>query len=115
MTTKETTVTFDAYDRSLQLLRSLVPVFEKLGRHDPNLTRQLRRAAASVGLNVAEANRRAGKDRRHLFRVALGSAAEVTACLDIALALDALPLALVAEPLELADRIRAMTFRLATR
>ena len=115
MTTKETPVTLEAYDRSLQLLRSLVPVLKALATQDPELTKQLRRAAQSVGQNLSEGNQRAGKDRRHLFRIALGSAAEVTTALQQAVALESLAPAQVAEALELADRIRAMTYRLATR
>lgn len=108
-------MTFEAYDRSLQLLRSLVPAIAALATHDPDLTKQLRRAAASVPLNIAEANRRAGKDRLHLFRVALGSAAEVAACLEVAVALGYIGSEQVAEPLGLVNRVRAMTYRLSRR
>ena len=102
---------FDAYDRSLDLIRA-VPL-AKLASCDPDLTKQLRRALQSVTQNIAEANRRAGKDRKHLFRVALGSAAESASCLDLALALGYLAPHECAAALELADRVRAMTFRLA--
>ena len=70
MTTKTSPVPFDAYDHSLQLLASLVPVLKALRSEDPDLLKQLRRAAQSVQLNIAEANGRVGKDRRHLFRIA---------------------------------------------
>jgi four helix bundle protein len=106
---------FDAYDRSLQLLRCLAPLIARLAKHDADLTKQLRRAAASVSLNVSEANQRRGKDRAHLFRIALGSAAEVTACLEVAVALAYVEPAAVAPALDLADRVRAMTYRLASR
>jgi four helix bundle protein len=108
-------MTFDAYDRSLQLLRALAILLKRLAAHDADLTKQLRRAGASVSLNIAEANQRVGKDRAHLFRVALGSAAEVTACLDVAVALSYVAHADVALALELADRVRALTYRLARR
>ncbi|HVK87496.1 MAG TPA: four helix bundle protein [Kofleriaceae bacterium] len=108
-------MTFDTYDRSLQLLRALAVLLKRLASHDADLTKQLRRAGASVALNIAEANQRVGKDRTHLFRVALGSAAEVTACLEVAVALDYLAHADVAAALELADRVRALTYRLARR
>ena len=115
MTTNQSPVTFEAYERSLQLLSCLVPVVAKLRTHDPDLVKQLRRAAMSVQLNIAEANGRAGKDRLHLFRVAYASAGEVRAALDGAVAFALVPRALVAEALELVDRIRAMTYRLATK
>ena len=106
---------FDAYDRSLDLLRALAALLKKLATIDPDLTRQLRRAAQSITQNIAEGNRRAGKDRRHHFRVALGSAAEVGGCLDIARCLDYLGEAEVAPANELLDRVRAMTYRLSAR
>jgi len=106
---------FDAYDRTLQLLRCTAPLIEQLATRDADLVKQLRRAGASVALNISEANRRVGKDRAHLFRVALGSAAEVAACLEVAVALGYLEAAAVAQALELVDRVRAMTYRLANR
>ena len=104
---------FDAYDRSLALQRTLAPLLTRLSGFDPGLADQLRRAAQSVVLNIAEGNRRAGKDRRNRFRCSLGSAAEVGSCLDVALALAYIDEAAVADALELIDRIRAMTWRLA--
>jgi four helix bundle protein len=104
---------FDAYDRSLSLIRSLVPILDRLAGIDPPLADQLRRAAQSITLNIAEGNRRAGKDRRNRFRCSLGSAAEVTSCLDVAVALGYLDEPAVAGSLALVDRVRAMTYRLA--
>jgi four helix bundle protein len=115
MTTNTSPVTFDAYDRSLELLRALVPVRKALRTVDPELLKQLRRAAQSVQLNIAEANGRVGKDRRHLFRVAYASAGETIAALQGAVASEDLPAALVAPSLALLDRLRAMTYRLATK
>ncbi|MFW5951052.1 MAG: four helix bundle protein [Gemmatimonadota bacterium] len=58
-----------------------LPVSE---RYD--LARQLRRAALSVPLNIAESTERRGaKDRARFLRIALGSTVEVVACLRIAL------------------------------
>lgn len=108
-------MSFDAYDCSIQLLRALASLIKKLTTCDPDLTKQLRRAAQSVSQNISEANQRCGKDRRHLFRIALGSAAEVGSCLDIAVALGYLGEPEVAAARELIDRVRAMTYRLATK
>jgi four helix bundle protein len=107
-------MTFDAYDRALDLLRTLPLLLVRLSRRDAGLADQLRRAAQSCVLNIAEANRRTGRDRRNRFRIALGSAAEVTACLDVAIVLGSLEARECAASLELADRVRAMLFRLGT-
>ena len=106
-------MTFDAYACSLELLRSLVPLLARVASCDAELADQLRRAAQSCVLNVAEANRRALRDRRYRFRIVLGSAAEVSAALEVAGALGYVGAGEVGVALELADRVRAMTYRLA--
>ncbi len=80
-----------AYDLALDLVCRLREPIAQLRRHDPDLARQTCRALASVPLNVAEASGRAGRDRLHLFRVALGSLRELGAALDVAAALGLLP------------------------
>ena len=106
-------MSLDAYHRSIDLLRTLAPVITSLLSIDPPLADQLRRAAQSVSLNIAEADRRTLRDRRNRFRIALGSAAEVAACLDVSVALGYVDEPRVAPALELVDRVRAMTFRLS--
>ena len=96
---------------------SLIPLLkspcEKIARRDPDLARQVRKAGSSVPLNVSEARRRAGRDRGHLFRVALGSAAEVGTALEVAVGWGILEPADIAEVLAVLDRIRAMAWRAA--
>jgi four helix bundle protein len=104
---------FDAYDRSLELLRTLAPHVTSIASADGSLADQLRRAAASVPLNIAEGNRRTGRDKANRFRIALGSAAEVAACLDVGCALGYLDASRLTAARELVDRVRAMTYRLS--
>ena len=104
---------FDVYDCSLSLIRTLVPLLQRLVAQDAKLADQLRRAAQSVALNIAEANQRTGRDRRNRFRIALGSAAEVASCIDVAVALGYT--GGHADAYALVDRVRAMTYRLANR
>ena len=103
---------FDAYDRSLDLIRALAPVVRTLTTFDPKLVDQLRRAASSVAQNIREGAERTGKDRRHHYRVALGSAAETAACLDLAVAWGYVPESALTEARVFIDRVRAITWRL---
>ena len=103
---------FEAFEFSLLLIRSLAEPLASLDRRDPDLARQLRRAASSVSLNLSEGNRRMCKDRIHLWRVAAGSADEVVASLRVAEAFGYLGEAATAGPLRLCDRVLAMLWRL---
>jgi four helix bundle protein len=89
---------FVTYDLAIVLVRRMREPLATIRRFDPDLARQASRALASVPLNVAEANGRAGRDRVHLFRIALGSLRELGAALEVATALGCLgELPLVAE------------------
>jgi len=69
---------------AVRCLRAPLAVLE---RRDRALADQLRRAACSAVLNLAEGRRRRGRDRTQLYRIAAGSAAEARAALDLAVAL----------------------------
>jgi four helix bundle protein len=103
---------FDVYDRSLELITQLAAPAAALGRGDRDLANQLRRAASSIVLNIAEGRRREGKDQRYHFRVAAGSAEETRACLHAAAAWGHLDGASTAAPLATLDRVAAMLYRL---
>ena len=104
---------FVAVDVAVEMVRALRPALELIGKRDADLADQLRRAAASVALNLAEGRRRAGRDRPHSFRVALGSADEVIACLRVAEGFGYLELAAIERPWQLADRVVRMVWGLA--
>ena len=101
---------FHVYDAALGLVSALRPVLEQLTKRDRALANQLRRAALSVVLNIAEGNRRAGQDRLQFFRIAAGSAAEVWAAMDVARAWGHIEGSPAVEAL--LDRVLAMLWRL---
>jgi four helix bundle protein len=103
---------FDALEVSLDLVRSLRRPVQRLRVRDRALSDQIRRAASSLSLNLAEGRRRAQGDRLHHFRIAAGSADELRTALRVALAWGDLDLGELAEALKLLDRLLAMTWRL---
>ncbi len=103
---------FVAFDVSLDMIRSLRDPLAAITERDPSLAQQLRRAAASVPLNLSEGRRRSGRDRLHLWRVAAGSADEVVASLRVAEAWGHVEGASIAPVLALCDRVLAMRWRL---
>ena len=72
------------YDVMIQAIAELKTVLPAIESCDRDLGRQLRRAASSVALNLAEGSGSSGGTRRERYRNALGSAREVGACLDVA-------------------------------
>jgi four helix bundle protein len=108
----ESTIMLRIHDDMLDALRSMRPALAAIARHDPDLVRQLRRAASSVVLNLAEGSGSFGRVRTARYRTALGSARETLSCLRVAEALgylEALPDGLLAR----LDRVIATLVRVA--
>ena len=75
------------YTDSIAVARAAGAVAKRIARHDRDLARQLRRAAASVPLNLAEGSGVIGANRTVRYGTALGSAREVRACVEVATAM----------------------------
>jgi len=72
------------YDDMLDAVRTMRPMLRAIEKRDQDLARQLRRAASSVVLNLAEGSGSFGRVRTVRYRTALGSARETIACLRVA-------------------------------
>ena len=103
---------FHVYEVAVELVAALRAPVAAIAARDPDLARQLRRAATSVPLNISEGNERRGGDRLHHFRIAAGSAAETVAALRVAAAWGYADGAALASALALCDRVKAMLWRL---
>lgn len=72
-----------AYTVALDLIRALRPVVAQIRMRSRDTADQLERAANSVVLNLAEGERRHGRDPRRFFAMAHGSAGEIRGALDL--------------------------------
>jgi four helix bundle protein len=73
-----------AYQVALDLVRALRPVIAQLRSYSADAADQVERAASSIVLNVAEGDRRHGRDPRRFWDMAHGSAGEIRGALDLA-------------------------------
>jgi four helix bundle protein len=88
------------HDVMLDAITVMRPMVRAIERHDRDLASQLKRAASSVALNIAEGSGSSGGMRTARYRTALGSARETISCLRVAERfgyLDAMPAVLVAD------------------
>src|SRR5258708_37127508 len=73
-----------AYAVATSLCRLLKPIVEQIRSSDRNLADQMRRAATSVVLNLAEGQRRFGGNKLGADEIAPGEPREGLGCLDVA-------------------------------
>ena len=102
----------DCYKLSISLISQLAPLTAAVAKRDRDLASQLKRAASSVSLNIAEGSRVTGGNRLQRFHTAAGSARETLAALQVATAWGYVDASATEEPAEMLDRIGAMLYRL---
>ena len=103
----------DVYRRAIEFLALATELTDGIPRGHAALVDQLRRAASSVPLNIAEAAGRTGEaDAARHFAIARGSAMECAAALDVGLLLKVVDGARHARGCELLERVGGMLTKL---
>ena len=104
--------TFVAFEIALEVIRNLRTVVLAIRKEDAKLAQQIVASASSVAANLAEGSERIGRDQRHLYRIAAGSAKETRAHLRVALAWGWIETHQVEPALKLLDRQLALIWGL---
>lgn len=103
----------DVYQRAVEFLALTADLVPDIPRGNAPLVDQLRRAATSIPLNIAEAAGRTGEaDAARAYAIARGSAMECAAVLDALVVLELVDRDRQERGLELLERIVAMLTKL---
>ena len=103
---------FRALSLSYDLIEALSSVIPAVRTHDASLADQLRRAAQSVALNLAESTGNSRGNRRLRIETAFGSAQETKAALHIARCWRYVDDAAVRRAFDLADDVAKLCWKL---
>jgi four helix bundle protein len=103
----------DVYRCAIEFMALCEPLLDGLPRGHAALSDQLRRAAMSIPLNIAEAQGRTGDaDRARTYAIARGSAMECAAVLDVCRALGVIEEAEHRRGSDLIERVVSMLTKL---
>jgi len=103
----------NVYVRAREVVREIAPLVQRIREQDAKLADQLRRAAQSVVLNIAEGRGNDAGNARLRFATACGSAKEVRAALDVASDWGYIEAQVAAELDRRLDRVCAITWCLS--
>ncbi|WP_373372163.1 MULTISPECIES: four helix bundle protein [Sorangium] len=103
----------DVYRCAISFLALSAPLAARSPRGHGELADQLRRAALSVPLNIAEGSGKPERDARRFYAIARGSALECAAILDVFEALGLVTAQELVEPRELLERTVSMLTKMA--
>ncbi len=108
-------LSFHVLDVAVAAVGALRPLVATIRRQDRDLGEQIRRAASSIALNIAEGNSNEGGNRLSRFSTAAGSTSEVRAVLRVAAAWGYVRAEEYLPVEQLLDRVAAMLHRLGAR
>ena len=103
----------DVYGCAISFFKLAVPLTERAPPGYHSLNDQLRRAAVSIPLNIAEGSGKFDKDERRYFMIARGSALECAAIIDVLEVLGAASAEEAAQARQLLERIVSMLTKLS--
>ena len=104
----------DVYGCAISFFKLAVPLIERMPPGYHSLSDQLRRAAISIPLNIAEASGKYDKDERRFFSIARGSALECAAIVDVLEALGVPSADEAAQARQVRERIVSMLTKLSS-
>jgi four helix bundle protein len=102
----------DVYRCAIRFLGHAPALAERVPRGHAALGDQLRRAALSVPLNIAEGTGKGDRDAARYYTIARGSALECAAILDVFEALDVVGVDELQQPRDLLERVVSMLTKL---
>jgi four helix bundle protein len=102
----------DVYRASTEFLAAASKLATQCPRGQGGLTDQMRRAALSIPLNIAEGSGKFGRDAMRFYGIARGSALECAAILDALEAMGSMDAKAVEGARDLLERIVSMLTRL---
>ena len=100
------------HEMAITIIEALAPLAPLVARHDRDLASQLRRAASSMALNIAESEYSDPGNRRARLFTAAGSTNESRSALRVAVAWGYVPAERAAGVLARLDEVMAILWRL---
>ena len=100
------------HEMAITIIEALAPLAPLVARHDRDLASQLRRAASSMALNIAESEYSDPGNRRARLFTAAGSTNESRSALRVAVAWGYLPAERATDVLARLDQVMAILWRL---
>ena len=104
-------MTLRIYEFVIETIRLFAPIVREIGKHDAGLADQLRRALASIALNLSEGAGSQRGNRRLRYENACGSSKESRSAYEVAGAFAYVKVD--AAMVDRLDRIAATTYRLS--
>ena len=109
---KHSSSKFQALDIATRACAACIDLSGHIQNPFGDVVSQLTRAALSIPLNLTEGAGRQGRDRKHFYRIAYGSARECMKIVEILMNLDRVDPKQAQRCLDLLDRVGAMCWRL---